>query len=77
VFTLEPGIDSIFRACGPISLKHVSLWCLFLNPHVTIHHSNVGVQFIAMLELGTSTSLDCFPLSDGTFSGVINVNTAE
>jgi len=30
-----------------------------------------------MLELGTSTSLDCFPLSDGTFSGVINVNTAE
>lgn len=26
-------------------------WCLFLDPHITTHHSNKGVQIIAMLKL--------------------------
>lgn len=31
-------------------------WCSFLDPHLT-YHSSIGVQIIAMVELGTSTSL--------------------
>jgi hypothetical protein len=31
-------------------------WCPFLDPHLT-YHSSTGVQIIAMMELGTSTSL--------------------
>lgn len=34
----------------------MSFRCLFLDPHLTIYHSNVGVQIIYMLELGMSTS---------------------
>ena len=33
----------------------MSFWCLFLDPHLTTHHSNIDVQTIVVVELGTST----------------------
>ena len=33
----------------------MSFSCPFLDPHLTTFHSNIGVQVIAMLDLGTST----------------------
>ena len=33
----------------------LSFWCPFLNSHLTTCHSNIGVQIIAMFDLGTST----------------------
>ena len=35
--------------------SQISFWHLFLDLHLTTHHSNIGVQIIAMLDLGTST----------------------
>lgn len=35
--------DSRFWARRPISLKHVSFWCLFSYPHLTTYHSDVGL----------------------------------
>ena len=33
---------------------YMSFWCPFLDPLLTTDHSNIGVQIIAMMELGTS-----------------------
>ena len=33
----------------------MSSWCMFLDPHLTTYHWNIGVKIMAMLELGTST----------------------
>ena len=39
-----------------ISSKYMFFWCLFLDPHPTIYHSNIGVQIIPMLlYISTST----------------------
>ena len=35
-------VDRIVRR-SPISSIHVSLWCLFFDPHLTTHPSNIGV----------------------------------
>ena len=43
----------VFWARGPISIEHVSLRCPLLGSHLTRHHSNIGVQKIAMFDLGT------------------------
>ena len=40
----------------------MSLWCLLLDPHLTTYHSNIGVQIIDIVKLGTST------LDDSTLS---------
>ena len=29
-----------------LSFEHVSLWCLFFDPHLTTYQTNIGVQFI-------------------------------
>jgi hypothetical protein len=34
-------VNWIWKCC-PIFFKHVSLWCLFLDPLLTTHHSNIG-----------------------------------
>ena len=53
--TIEPRrMVSRFWAHSPISLEHMSFWCLFLDPHITTYHSNTSVQIIVVLELGTS-----------------------
>ena len=33
----------------------MSFWCPFLDPPLTIYHSNIGVQIIVALDIGTST----------------------
>ena len=48
MLTIEPRMVSIVWACSPISLEHTSFWCPFLDTHLTIHHSNIFVQIIAM-----------------------------
>ena len=55
----NPRKLSIFWVRSPISSKHMSFWFPFFDPHLTTHHSNIGVQIIAMLELGTSTLVNC------------------
>ena len=40
---------------SPISFQHMSLWCLFLDSHPTIQHSNAGVCLSSNTELGIST----------------------
>jgi hypothetical protein len=45
---IEPRMVSIFWACIPISCKHISLRCPFLEPHLTSYHSHMGFQIIAV-----------------------------
>ena len=39
-FPLECGVVHRSLRRSAISLKHVSLWCLFSDPHLTTHQSN-------------------------------------
>ena len=45
---------SVFGACSPIFSKHVFLVPV-LDPHLTTYPSNIGVQILGVLDLGTST----------------------
>ena len=49
MLTIESRMVSRFWARSAISLKHISFWCPFLDLHLSMYHSNVGVQIIAML----------------------------
>ena len=31
-----------YEANSSISFEHVSLWCPFLDPHLTTNHTNIG-----------------------------------
>ena len=42
VFTIECGVVNKICRRDPISFKHVSLWCLFFDPHLITHQSNIG-----------------------------------
>ena len=42
-------------ACGPIFSNHMSFWYLFLEPHLTTYHSNIGVRLRQVTELGICT----------------------
>ena len=55
MLTIELRMVSTFWARTPISFKHKSFWCPFVDPLLTPYHQNIGVQIIAKLELGTST----------------------
>ena len=44
MFTIECRVVISIWRCGPISFKHVSLWCLFFDPHQTTYQPNLGVQ---------------------------------
>ena len=57
MLTNESRMISIFWAHCPTSFDYMFCWCLSLGPYRTTHHSNIGVQCIVMLELGTSTLL--------------------
>ena len=50
MLTIVPRRVSIFWAHSPMSF-----WHSFLDLHLTTHHPNIGVQIIAMLDLGTPT----------------------
>ena len=34
------------------SLKYISFWCSFLDPHLTTHHTNTGIQVITNVKIG-------------------------
>ena len=51
---IELKMVNTFWASSPISYKHMSFWCPFLDPHLITCHSHAGVQIIAMFELGMS-----------------------
>jgi hypothetical protein len=53
----ESKMVSIFWARSPTSFNYMFYWCLSLGPYQTTYHLSIGVQFIIMLELGTSTLL--------------------
>ena len=55
MLTIEPRTVSIIWARSSISSAHIFFLCPFLGQHPITHHSNIGVQIIAMLDLGTST----------------------
>ena len=37
------GVIAISETISSISLKHMSLWYPFLELHLTMHHSNIGI----------------------------------
>jgi hypothetical protein len=41
---------NLFLGTGPDGIMEV-----FLDPHLTTYHSNIGVQIILVLDLGTAT----------------------
>jgi hypothetical protein len=49
---------SMSWARSPISLKHVTLWCLTLDPPLTTYYSNIGVRAKRCVGLGTPTLVD-------------------
>ena len=54
MLTTEPKMISIFSAHSPPSL-HIFFWGQFLDSHLTTYHLNIGVQIIAVFDLGMST----------------------
>ena len=66
MLTTEHRKINIFWARTSISFKHISFWCLFLDPHLPSYHSNIGVQILAMFDLGTPTS--CKMVSKNAYS---------
>ena len=51
-------LTNSFWAHRPISFKNMMLFCvLFLDPHLTTHHSNIGVYLIWVTESGPLTLL--------------------
>ena len=51
MITIEPKMVNIIWARSPFSIKHVILnTYLFLDLHLTTHHSNISVQVIVMLD---------------------------
>ena len=55
MLNIEPTLISTFYAHKPISLKQVSFWSQFFDPHQISYHWHIGVQMIVVLGLGTST----------------------
>ena len=44
VLPIEPTLISNFLAPTPISFKQMmALWCPSLDPHLSTHHSDIGV----------------------------------
>ena len=56
---VDPKLASIFQGCSLTSFTDMSFWCTFLHP-LTLNDSNIGVQTICYVGLGTST-LDWAP----------------
>ena len=54
MLTTEPKMISIFSAHSPPSL-HIFFWGQFLGSHLTTYHLIIGVQIIAVFDLGMST----------------------
>lgn len=59
MLTIEPKMVATFWANNPrIYYKHMSSWyIMFMNPHLTTHHSSIGVQFKYVIKFGRSTLL--------------------
>ena len=54
MFIIKLRIVNIFWACSSnLVFEHIFLESAFLDPHLTAHHSRIGVQIVAMLDLGT------------------------
>lgn len=45
MLTIESGVVHKVIRCYPISFKHMSFSCLFLDPHQTSNHSKIGVDY--------------------------------
>ena len=47
----QSGISHSHRACSPFSFKQMCFsWCLFSDPHRTIHHSNISAHVIVYVK---------------------------
>ena len=54
MLTIDSRMVNTFQARSPISFKHITFWCMFLDPHLTIYYLNIGVHMIVVLNLGMS-----------------------
>ena len=54
VSIIDPRMVNIFWRRSPISFKYIFFWCLFLDSYLTTNNSNIGVQTMTMMDLGTS-----------------------
>ena len=50
VFTIECGVVNRIWRRSPISYKHVSLWSLIFDPHLTTNASNMWVWFRKLIK---------------------------
>ena len=56
MLTIEPSrMVNTFRARSSISFEQMSLWCVFLDPHLMIHHLNIVTQIRWVPNLGILT----------------------
>jgi hypothetical protein len=56
MLTIEPRMVVTSWVSCPISFKHMSLWDMFLDLHLTMYHSNIGVM---LLSCWNHTHLPC------------------
>ena len=55
MLTTEPRMVNTFWAHSSISFEQMSLWCMFLDSHLTIHHSSIVTQIRWVPKLGLLT----------------------
>ena len=54
-------LANIFWVCISIFSKDMLVWCLFLDPYVTTHHSHIGVHFRQEGSLSLEVVRFCLP----------------
>ena len=59
ILTIEPQMVIIFWAHTLFSFRHVYSWYMFLEPHLTTCHSNIGGRLREGSKLVTSTLFPC------------------
>ena len=59
MLAIKPRMTNKLWAWSAISIKHMTSWCLFLDSHLTTHHSNIGVQLRHIAKLNTLTLWLC------------------
>jgi hypothetical protein len=45
---LWPRMTLISWARSPVSFRHISCWCLFIDPHLTTYHCCLGIRHVCL-----------------------------
>jgi hypothetical protein len=58
MLTIEPNMVNGFWAHGQISFRDIYFECLFLDSHLIMGHSNIGIDLKQVIELSMLTLYD-------------------